>query len=310
MKKVVVTGVTGKSGIYFYLELCKNAYQLTDFEFYFVVRNQAKAEEMLQCTQLNQHLLIGSLNDKQFVNTIFAMEGIHTLLHIAGIDKSLPLVKAAVKASIKRLILVHTTGIYSKYKAAGETYRQIEKQIDALVNGRNMQLTYLRPTMIYGNLHDKNVAIFMTMVDRLRIFPVVNGAKYALQPVWCGDLGKAYYQVLLNPDTATKRNYNLSGGQPVLLLDMLKIMAKYLGVKNRFISVPFSIAYSLAWVLYIASFGKKDYREKVQRLVEPRTFDHNDAANDFGYAPLSFEIGVKAEVAEYLALHKRTSHLS
>lgn len=90
MKKVVVTGVTGKSGIYFYQELCKNAYQLTDFEFYFVVRNQAKAEEMLQCTQLNQHLLIGSLNDKQFVNTIFAMEGIHTLLHIAGIDKSLP----------------------------------------------------------------------------------------------------------------------------------------------------------------------------------------------------------------------------
>ena len=87
-----------------------------------------------------------------------------------------------------------------------------------------------------------------------------------------------------------------------MLLDMLKVMAKYLGVKNTFVSVPFPIAYALAWMLYIATLGKKDFREKVQRLVEPRTFDHVDATNDFGYIPVTFEEGVKREVEEYLAI--------
>lgn len=206
---------------------------------------------------------------------------------------------------MERLILVHTTGIYSKYKAAGEGYRQIEAKIGEMVQGKGIQLTYLRPTMIYGSLRDNNVCIFMKMVDKLRLFPVVSGAKYELQPVWCGDLGKAYYQVLVNPKTATKEGYNLSGGRPIQLIDMFKTMAQQLGVKNTFVSVPFPIAYGLAWVLYLATLGQKDFREKVQRLVEPRTFDHTDATHDFGYCPLPFEEGVKGEVEEYLAQNKR-----
>ena len=226
------------------------------------------------------------------------------ILLIAGIDKSLTIVEAAVKTNVEKLILVHTTGIYSKYKAAGEGYRQIEAKIDALVEPTGKQLTYLRPTMIYGTMGDKNVVIFMKMVDKLRIFPVVEGANYELQPVWCGDLGKAYYQILMHPETATKRNYNLSGGKPILLRDMFNVMAKYLGVKNTFVSVPFWFAYTLAWMLYLVTFTKKDFREKVQRLVEPRTFSYEDAARDFGYSPVTFEEGVKAEVEAYKALKK------
>lgn len=215
------------------------------------------------------------------------------------------MVDTAVKANVKRLILVHTTGIYSKYKSAGEGYRRIESKIDEMVKGKNISLTYLRPTMIYGNVHDANVVIFMKMVDKLRIFPVVDGARYELQPVWCGDLGKAYYQVLMHPQTATKRNYNLSGGKPIMLLDMFKVMAKYIGVRNTYISVPFPIAYGLAWLLFLSTFGKMDFREKVQRLVEPRTFDHTDATQDFGYNPITFEEGVKSEVDEYLVLRNK-----
>lgn len=184
-------------------------------------------------------------------------------------------------------------------------YRIIEKKVEQLIDGTDIQLTYLRPTMIYGNVNDHNVAIFMKMVDKLRLFPVVSGAKYELQPVWCGDLGKAYYQVLMNPEKANRRNYNLSGGRPILLIDMFKVMAKYLGVKNTFISVPFWFAYTLAWILHLLTFTKCDFREKVQRLVEPRTFDYTDAANDFGYSPVNFEDGIKSEIQEYLSLKNK-----
>lgn len=43
-----------------------------------------------------------------------------------------------------------------------------------------------------------------------------------------------------------------------------------------------------------------DYREKVQRLCEPRVYDHDDATRDFGYNPRMFRIGIVDEVKEYL----------
>ena len=52
--------------------------------------------------------------------------------------------------------------------------------------------------------------------------------------------------------------------------------------------------------LYCASFGRIDYREKVQRLCEPRVYDHDDATRDFGYNPRMFRIGIVDEVKEYL----------
>ena len=154
--------------------------------------------------------------------------------------------------------------------------------------------------MIYGNLKDGNVAVFMKMVYKMRWMPVVNHATYELQPVWCGDLGKAYYQVLTNGEITKNKDYNLSGGKPIQLIEMFRTMGKLLGVKNRFVNVPFWIAYSGAWVIFICSFGRIDFREKVQRLVEPRVYSHEEAAKDFGYNPVTFEVGVKQEVEDFL----------
>ena len=54
-----------------------------------------------------------------------------------------------------------------------------------------------------------------------------------------------------------------------------------------------------AWLLYITTLKKKDYREKVQRLCEPRVYSYNDAAKDFGYRPRTFRVGIVDEVEEY-----------
>ena len=48
------------------------------------------------------------------------------------------------------------------------------------------------------------------------------------------------------------------------------------------------------------TFGKKDYVEKMLRLGEDRSFSHEAASRDFGYAPDSFNEGLKREVEEYM----------
>ena len=295
-KKVFVTGVTGKSGLFFLEEVVKGNNN-DDFSFTFLVRTQEKAN-IIKNKYPDASICLGSYNDRELLCSEFK-KGYDILLHIAGIQSSLKLIEPAIAGRVKWIILVHTTGIYSKYKAAGEMYRQIESKIDDLLKGKQISKTILRPTMIYGNIHDGNVAVFMKMVYKLRLFPVVNHANYELQPVWCGDLGKAYYQVLTHPETTQNKDYNLSGGEPILLIDMFKVMANKLGVTNKYISIPFWVAFSGAWVLYVLSFGRVDFREKVQRLVEPRVYSHEPAMQDFGYAPCPFEEGIDAEIEEF-----------
>ena len=105
--------------------------------------------------------------------------------------------------------------------------------------------------------------------------------------------------MLVHPEKTNNKDYILSGGAPIQLLDMFKTMGKYLGVKNTFISCPFWLAYAGSWMVYILTCGKKDLREKVQRMVEPRAYPHDEATRDFGYDPLTFEVGIRDEIEMY-----------
>lgn len=78
--------------------------------------------------------------------------------------------QSAVKKNVKRVILVHTTGIYSKYKEAGEEYRNIDAEVYKLAKENNIDLTILRPTMIYGTIGDRNICVFIKMVDKLPFY--------------------------------------------------------------------------------------------------------------------------------------------
>ena len=165
-----------------------------------------------------------------------------------------------------------------------------------MLEGTGIALTILRPTMIYGGPDDGNIAVFIRMTDRLPLFPVVSGGRFALQPVHRQDLGRAYYDVLANPETTRGNNYDLSGAYPIDLIDLLRILADELGKHTRFVTVPFFLAYAGAWALYLLTFAKLDLREKVQRLVEPRAYTHAAASRDFGYAPMDLETGLRQEV--------------
>lgn len=313
MQTVVITGITGKSGQYFLKQLVKECEQLKEYRFILLCRKTGVysknttgytlVQRALKKEGCNISVLEVDLQNPEEIRKVFT-KPVDMLIHAASVKLSMNIVPIAMAAGVDNYILVHTTGIYSKYKAAGEEYRQIEKRIDNLkrryqANGRKIAITILRPTMIYGDLNDKNVSTFIKMVDKLRVFPTVNGAHYDLQPVWCGDLGKAYFDVMINWKVTKDKEYILSGGSPIELREMFHVIAKQLHVKNLFVSCPYPIAYAGAWLIYLLTLKKIDMREKVQRLVEPRAYGHEDATRDFGYDPVGFAEGVKEEIKMY-----------
>ena len=297
---LAITGITGKSGRAF--AFCLEKHQDKIKEMFpggikiLLHTEREKDKDILPSFEPER--MYGDLEDERFLQE--SLLGVDTVVHIAGIHWSRQVATAAAGNFVRRMIVVHTTGIYSKYKEAGEEYRNIDDFVYMMCKSKSIILTILRPTMIYGTITDRNVASFIRMVDRFPIMPVVNNAEYELQPVHYKDLGKAYYDVLVNEDITGGHDYILSGGEEILLRDMLIEIGAYLSKKMRFFSVPFPIAYGGAWLLYLLSAQKIDYREKVQRLCEPRVYPYEEAARDFGYNPRTFRSAIGDEVREYL----------
>lgn len=292
---LLVTGITGHSGRYFLEELIKNKYK---GHIRCIVRETSDTS-ILDDIGLNIEKVVGDLDDQKFVNK--AMIGIDTVMHIASIFCSVNLIKAAVKNNVNRAILVHTTGIYSKYKSASEDYKNIELNIENIIKESNSKISiiYLRPTMIYGYANDRNMIVFIKMVDRLRLFPIISHGKSLLQPVNGRDLGKAYYQILMKPEIVNG-DYVLSGEKPISMAEMFKLISHTLNKEISFISVPLSIGVFIARCLKLFTLGKVDYVEKVQRMGENRSFSHEAAEKNFGYKPMPFDEGLRIEVEEYL----------
>jgi uncharacterized protein YbjT (DUF2867 family) len=293
---LLVTGITGHTGRYFLQELINNKYKGS---IRCVVRKTSDTS-LLDNSELNIEKVIGDLDDPNFIDRV--MDGVETVMHIYNIHHSPKIVRAANKKKVKRAILVHTTGIYSEFKYASEGYKKIEKEIKKLKSEPNYStnITILRPSMIYGDLCDRNMSKFIKMIDKLRIMPVINGGNSLIQPVNARDLGKAFFTVLMSPEESDGEAYDLSGERPIRMLNAFKLISKELNKKTVYISVPLSLGVLMARVLKTLTLGRIDYVERVQRMGEDRNYPHDNATNDFGYNPMTFEKGIQIEVQEYL----------
>lgn len=291
---LLVTGITGHSGRYFLQELIDNKYEGT---IRCIVR-EASDTSMLDNSGLRIEKVVGDITDEDFLHK--CMKGVDTVFHIVNIRYTLGIIKAAINNNVSRAICVHTTGIYSKFKVASEEYKIIESKLKKMLEGAKINITILQPTMIYGDICDHNMSRFIKMVDKLRIFPVIDYGKCLIQPVNARDLGKAYYEVLMMSKDKAKPIYNLSGEKSIAMIDAFKLISYNLNKKTVFISFPLWFGVFLARSLKIATVGKVDYIERVQRMSEDRCFSHEDVKKDFGYNPESFESGIAREVKEYL----------
>lgn len=293
---LLVTGITGHSGRYFMQELIDNKYEGT---IRCIVRETSDTS-MLDNSRLKIEKVVGSLDNEDFVDE--AMVGVDSVMHIYNIHHSPMIVQSAIKNNVKRVILVHTTGIYSKFKNASQEYKEIEKKIVEFAKDSNCKtsITILRPTMIYGDLCDHNMSKFIKLVDKLAIIPVIAKGNSLLQPVNARDLGKVYYTALnLSIKNAELKAYDISGDKPIKMIDVFKLISRELNKKVIFVSVPMGIGVFVARIIKVLTLGKFDIVEKVQRMGENRSYYHEDATNDFGYKPMSFEDGIKIEVGQY-----------
>ena len=252
--------------------------------------------DSLRNSGLNLELAIGNLNDQYFIDQV--MKDVKTVLHIYNIHNSIDILQASIAHNVERAILVHTTGIYSDFKSASSEYKRIESEVIAMAKDK-ISLTILRPSMIYGDMCDRNMSKFIKMIDSMRIVPVIAGGKCVIQPVNARDLGRAYYDVLTHPEITRNKQYDLTGDKPISMKDVLVTIGKDLTKDTIYISIPMQRSMCAAYLLKFLTFGKVDIVEKVLRMGEDRAFSHDLAKQDFNYTPMSFEEGIQNEIKQF-----------
>ena len=290
---IAITGLTGHSGRFF-------LQQLVDGNYTGALRCLVRAgsdTRRIDASGLNIEKFVGSIDSDDDLERF--VSGADTVVHIAGIWKTPRLLAAVERAGgVGHVVLVHTSGIYSKHKMASQVYKDIEADMQQYLD-RGMNVTIVRPTMIFGDLCDHNISKFIRMVDKLPVMPEIDHGAGLIQPVNARDLGQAYYKAAMH-ETLPQLDYICSGERPLSVHELCVLIGDYLGKKTRFISVPMPVGVLMARVLKAVTFGKKDYVEKVLRLGEDRSFSHEPARRDFGYEPDSFNAGLKREVEEYM----------
>jgi uncharacterized protein YbjT (DUF2867 family) len=232
--------------------------------------------------------LVGDCQDEESLARL--INGAQLLVHVAGIHSAESVITACRRVGHRRVVFVNTTGMYSRYRKYGAEYRRI----DRAVQESGLDWTIIRPTMIYGNLRDRNISKLVRLVNRWPVMPVIDGGRALMQPIYVEDVAWTIARTALDRGTAG-RAYNIAGREPLTYAALLREIGAALGRAPRLFSVPYWLALAAGGAGEAVAHGLVNV-EKIQRLQEDRAFSYEEAARDLGFRPLAFAEGIRLEV--------------
>lgn len=224
-----------------------------------------------------------------------ALAGCSGLLNLVSFNQEhvpLALEKAGEKG-VERVLFIGTTAIFTTLDVASKRLREnAERAIFAC----DLDWTLLRPTMIYGAPGDRNIERLIRVVRRYPVHPILGRGTSLLQPVHVLDLARGIVDAWHSP-AASRRAFNLSGGQALSYRELVEIVARAVGRRQRLFALPLPVAWLAAETCRLVP-GLPDIRgEQVLRLNEDKDFSHREAFEAFGFTPMDFETGVRLEIA-------------
>jgi len=193
-----------------------------------------------------------------------------------------------------RIILVGTTGVYSRYKAYSNIYRDIE----FLASDYRSALTIIRPSMIFGNSRDKNLHKVFLFISRYGFVPIIGNGSNLVHPVYYKDLASSIYNALIF--SPALRAFDIAGPSSLTLFELFSEIFLVLGKQPRFLRFNKDISRascSLISSLLGSRFAPVSV-EQIDRLSEDKSFDISLAQMHLSYLPTSLRQSLLYEAVD------------
>jgi nucleoside-diphosphate-sugar epimerase len=284
---ILLTGATGFLGEFVLEELVNRGHDVTCF-----VRKTSNLDKI---KRENVNYVYGELDD--YKSICEALKGKNALINIAslGFGHAPNIINACEEMGVKRSIFVSTTGIFTKLNPDSKGVRL---EAEKLIKESNLDYTIIRPTMIYGTPRDRNMWRLVNILKKFPVLPILGSGTYLQQPVYVEDLATAIVSAYEKP-VSIKKDYNVSGAKSLTYNEVVDITGEALGKKVLKLHIPMKLSYNLLKVYEKVSNNPKLKAEQVLRLNENKDFSYEEAKQDLGYNPLSFNEGIKRELAEH-----------
>lgn len=225
-----------------------------------------------------------------------AADGYDTVVHVAGI-RFLPQLLSMLEASaVQQFVVVGTTGVFSRFKSASQEYVRDEELLRSfLTEHPTVRCVVLRPTMIYGNPAGHNVSTLVSWFRKHSVFPMFGDGHALIQPVYDADVASAVVAAV-RQHCEPAGFYNVSGRAPLTYRQFIEAIAATVGTKPRFVHLPVRASAALFETAHRLVPRFPFNGEQVWRTTDDRAFDWSTAGEAFGFAPRSFEDGLRLQL--------------
>ena len=169
------------------------------------------------------------------IGILFEKNGGNTFENIHAVFPSL-LAKLCKEYSLKHYIHLSALGIndakdsdYAKSKLKGES--NIQKHFSLA--------TILRPSIVYS-VDDKFTTQFMTLLNRLPVFPLYYSGKTKFAPIHCSDLTDTIYHII--SQNILSKTIECVGPEIFTFKELLEKLLKLIGKKKILLPMPLALA--------------------------------------------------------------------
>jgi uncharacterized protein YbjT (DUF2867 family) len=154
-------------------------------------------------------------------------------------------VAACRAAHCRRIVAVSTQHVHL---ARPGVYGRTKRIADSIFLGSGLDVTVLRPSLVYGAGGQGVFAKIAALAAKLPVIPVVGPGQWHLRPVWVQDLNAVIVETLARPQTVG-RTYDVGGRERVTYDEMLAAICRTLGKPCRPLHLPIPLCFILAWFL-------------------------------------------------------------
>jgi nucleoside-diphosphate-sugar epimerase len=215
--------------------------------------------------------------------------------------------EACQKHGVQRLIHISTPSIYfnnhgdrlgvrendplpARPVNAYAATKLLAEQVVFEAFARGLSGVILRPRAIFGP-QDRALLPRLLRANDSGGVPIFRGGGITLDLTYVDNLVDAMLLGWEAPQDALNQAYNITNGEPVLLLDVLKELFDRMGVSLRTRKIPYPVAYSVAALLewshqLLPMLGEPPLtRYSIGVLAKSQTLDITRAREKLGYAP-------------------------
>ncbi len=245
-KNCLIFGASGQIGRHLIRKLTKNNYKVTA-----VTRNVHQKGYVLK-TQGNAGYIdiveLNIFNEKKLKNLISRADICINLIGILyeknkgntfeNIHKIFPslISKICKECNIQQFIQLSALGIED---AVDSNYAKSKLEGEKNIKENFKHATILRPSVVYS-VDDKFTTNFMTLLNRLLIFPLYYNGNTKFMPIHCSDLTEIIYQVISK--NIISHTIECIGPETISLKDILKRLLKIIEKNRLLIPLPLFLA--------------------------------------------------------------------